>query len=81
MNEPKDRDVNFRILVQKIGTISGIGTYSVYKDSVVDKVIINISIRCTVLQREEKSTLHINPTKRSYACSLLCSILCIIKLW
>lgn len=49
MNEPKDRDVTFRIVVQKIGTISGIGTYSVYKDSVVDKVIINISIRRTVL--------------------------------
>lgn len=41
MNEPTDRDVTFRILVQKIGTISGIGTYRVYKDYVVDKVIIN----------------------------------------
>lgn len=49
MNEPKDRDVTFRIVVQKIGTISGIGTYSVYKDSVVDKVIVNINIRPTVL--------------------------------
>lgn len=49
MNEPKDMDVTFRILVQKIRTISGIGTYSVYKDSVVDKVINNISIRRSVL--------------------------------